>query len=77
MAQLLRDGDVFGTPYALVEVEWTLRVEVVFYIMIATLFAFRFSLFAFRRSPLFERALPLVPLAIVAVAITLGPIPQR
>ncbi|MCX7098141.1 MAG: acyltransferase [Methylococcales bacterium] len=37
LPQLLLVGDLFGTPYALNGVEWTLRVEVVFYIFMATL----------------------------------------
>lgn len=35
--QLLLVGDLFGTPYALNGVEWTLRVEIAFYIFMATL----------------------------------------
>ena len=30
--QLLLIGDFFGTPYSLGGVEWTLRVEVLFYV---------------------------------------------
>jgi len=35
--QLLLVGDLFGTAYALNGVEWTLRVEVAFYVFMATL----------------------------------------
>lgn len=35
--QLLLIGDFFGTPYTLEFVEWTLRVEIVFYIFMAML----------------------------------------
>lgn len=36
-SQLLLVGDIMGTPYSLNGVEWTLRVEVVFYIFMAIL----------------------------------------
>lgn len=39
--QLLLIGDLFGTPYALRGVEWTLRVELVFYLYIASLHCLR------------------------------------
>ena len=35
--QLLLIGDFFGTPYTLTGVEWTLRVEIIFYIFMAIL----------------------------------------
>jgi peptidoglycan/LPS O-acetylase OafA/YrhL len=35
--RLLLLGDAFGTPYALAGVEWTLRVEVLFYLIMAGL----------------------------------------
>jgi peptidoglycan/LPS O-acetylase OafA/YrhL len=35
--QLLLVGDLFGTPYSLNGVEWTLRVEVMFYVFMAVL----------------------------------------
>lgn len=35
--QLLLLGDVFGTPYALAGVEWTLRLEMLFYALMASL----------------------------------------
>jgi peptidoglycan/LPS O-acetylase OafA/YrhL len=35
--QLLLIGDFFGTPYTLTGVEWTLRVEIVFYVFMAML----------------------------------------
>lgn len=37
LPQLLLVGDFFGTPYALNGVEWTLRVEVIFYVFMAAL----------------------------------------
>ena len=35
--RILLLGDYFGTPYALTSVEWTLRIEVTFYVVIALL----------------------------------------
>jgi len=37
LPQLLLVGDFFGTPYALGGVEWTLRVEIMFYVFMAAL----------------------------------------
>lgn len=37
LPKLLLIGDFFGTPYALGGVEWTLRIEVIFYLFMATL----------------------------------------
>ena len=36
LAQLLLVGDIFGTPYALNGVEWTLRLEIAFYVFMLT-----------------------------------------
>ena len=37
LAQLLLVGDLFGTPYSLAGVEWTLRIEIAFYAFMALL----------------------------------------
>lgn len=42
VAQILLIGDFLSTPYALSGVEWTLRVEIVFYIFMALLRALNF-----------------------------------
>lgn len=68
LPQLLLVGDIFGTPYALEGVEWTLRVEVVFYLVMA-------AVFRSRGRPGFQRALPVLLLGLVALAILVGPIP--
>lgn len=39
LLQLSLFGDFFGTPYALSSVEWTLRVEIIFYLVMAFLSA--------------------------------------
>ena len=37
LQQMLLAGDFFGTPYALAGVEWTLRLEILFYLLMAGL----------------------------------------
>lgn len=37
ISQLLLIGDFFDTPYSLVGVEWTLRIEIIFYLFMAML----------------------------------------
>lgn len=37
LPRVLLLGDMFGTPYALAGVEWTLRIEITFYVLMATL----------------------------------------
>ena len=37
LQQMLLVGDFFGTPYALAGVEWTLRLEILFYLLMAGL----------------------------------------
>lgn len=37
VSRALLIGDFFGTPYGLSGVEWTLRIEVIFYLLMATL----------------------------------------
>jgi peptidoglycan/LPS O-acetylase OafA/YrhL len=65
--RLLLIGDLFGTPYALAGVEWTLRLELLFYGIMAALEAIG----------LIERprTLPWIYLAITGLAHWAGPMP--
>lgn len=68
--QLFLVGDLFDTPHALWGVEWTLRVEVCFYLLMAAL----------RGVGLMHRFRRALPWVLVATAITLGkvaPIPSQ
>jgi peptidoglycan/LPS O-acetylase OafA/YrhL len=69
LLQLLLVGDLFGTPYALAGVEWTLRLEVAFYLLMA-------GVFSFRRSQHFRLVLPYGLLAVAPVLALLGPFPH-
>jgi peptidoglycan/LPS O-acetylase OafA/YrhL len=67
--QVLLVGDLFGSPYALNGVEWTLRMEVAFYAFMAILRAFGF---AGVRSPW----LPVILGTTLVLAFLLPPIPS-
>ncbi|WP_177325209.1 acyltransferase family protein [Pseudomonas umsongensis] len=66
--RLLLIGDFFGTPLALGGVEWTLRLEIAFYIVMAIVKA----LGLFRR----QNYLPIVFIALVAAIVLLPPFPS-
>lgn len=68
LPRVLLLGDLFGTPYALAGVEWTLRIEVTFYVFMAALKAIG----------LLERPawLPLLFLCCVALLYIVEPFPQ-
>lgn len=66
--RLLLIGDFFGTPLALGGVEWTLRLEIAFYIVMAVLKAL--GLFNH------QKYVPLVFIAIVAGVFLLPPFPS-
>ncbi|HZP65959.1 MAG TPA: acyltransferase [Rudaea sp.] len=68
LRQLLLVGDFFGTRYALAGVDWTLRIEVVFYAFMAMLRAF--DMFGARRN-----ALPIALIAALVGCGLLAPIP--
>ena len=55
LAQLSLLGDWLGAPYTLGGVEWTLRLELVFYLLMAALKAMNLGLAAFKTSALFAR----------------------
>ncbi|MBS7789684.1 acyltransferase [Roseococcus sp. SDR] len=65
--RLLLIGDLFGTPYALAGVEWTLRLEVLFYAIMAVL----------KAAGLIERPrlLPWIYLGLSALGLWAGPMP--
>jgi peptidoglycan/LPS O-acetylase OafA/YrhL len=66
--RLLLLGDFFGTPYALAGVEWTLRLEVMFYLYMAVLRVLHvFS---------YPRAVPLFYLVTAAAMAMLPPFPS-
>lgn len=67
--QLSLLGDLWETPYSLAGVEWTLRVEVVFYLLISIVKSLGFLN---KR----KRALPFVVLALILCFQLLSPIPQ-
>ena len=67
--QLLLIGDFFGTPYALSGVEWTLRIEVLFYAVMSAL-----KYVGLIRN---SRFLPLVYLLIVALLQIAKPFPHQ
>ncbi len=69
LAQLLLIGDIFGTPYSLNGAEWTLRIEVVFYIVMACLRATGFM-------TRFKRSLPWALAACVLLWASIAPIPD-
>lgn len=69
--QLLLIGDWFGTPYALANVEWTLRLEVTFYVLVAALHGA--GLVRWRQGVL----LPWVYAAFIGVLFLLGPWPSH
>ena len=66
--RLLLIGDFFGTPLALGQVEWTLRLEVIFYIVMAIVKAAGF----FNH----QKYLPLIFVGIVVVISLLPPFPS-
>lgn len=68
LPRVLLLGDLFGTPYALAGVEWTLRIEVTFYVFMAALKAIG----------LLEKPawLPLLFLCCVALLYMVEPFPQ-
>lgn len=68
--QLLLIGDLFGTPYTLGGVEWTLRVEVLFYIYMGVLS----YLGLFHKH---KKYLPLLLISTCIVLAMLAPIPSR
>lgn len=61
-------GDLFNTPYALNNVEWTLRIEILFYVLMALWRGFVF--------PRAMRWLPLMFVAVAAMLALLPPIPD-
>lgn len=68
LPRLLLIGDFFGTPYALKNVEWTLRIEIVFY-----------AFMALCRSTIFPRRAEWMPAIFVLVTVLLqiaGPFPD-
>ncbi|WP_315866357.1 acyltransferase [Pseudomonas sp. JV414] len=65
--RVLLIGDFFGTPLALGGVEWTLRLEIVFYIVMAVIKSLGF----FRC----QKYLPIVFMVVAAVIIALPPFP--
>ena len=65
--RLLLIGDLFGTPYALAGVEWTLRLEVLFYAIMAALKALGLI-----EQP---KTLPWIYLALSALGLWAGPMP--
>jgi peptidoglycan/LPS O-acetylase OafA/YrhL len=66
--QLLLVGDLFFTPYALNGVEWTLRIEALFYLIMAALAYFKFM-------SIYRPFLPYVFFAISLSCYALAPIP--
>lgn len=70
LTQALLIGDFFGTPYALTGIEWTLRIECLFYVLMAGLHALR--LIGERR-----RLLPLVLLVLTLTLGVVAPIPSH
>lgn len=67
--QLSLAGDLFRTPYALKGVEWTLRVEMVFYLLMAL----------FKQVGLFKAHLRLLPAGLLGAALTcalVSPVPD-
>lgn len=67
--QLLLIGDLFATPYALNGVEWTLRLEILFYLVMA----------AFKAAGLFDNrkaALPYVLMGTTLLCGFLAPLPS-
>lgn len=66
--QLLLIGDFFGTPYALNGVEWTLRVEVMFYVFMAILSSLDFM-------HKYKKMLPYTMFAMVVLLGLIAPIP--
>lgn len=69
LLQLTLMGDFFGTPYALGGVEWTLRVEMLFYVYMAILN----SLNLFKK---YEKVLPYIYILTVFLCAYLSPIPS-
>lgn len=69
--QLLLIGDWTGTSYALAGVEWTLRLEVAFYVLMAALHAS--GLVRWRQGA----ALPWIYAAVVGALFLLGPFPAH
>lgn len=69
LQQLLLIGDIFGTPYALNGVEWTLRVEVTFYIFMAITRALNLM-------TIYKRALPAFLLITTIFCSLIAPIPS-
>lgn len=68
LGQLSLMGDFFGTPYALSGVEWTLRVEMLFYFYMAILN----SLNLFKT---YEKLLPYIYILTIFLCVYLSPIP--
>lgn len=66
--QLLLIGDFFGTPCALGFVEWTLRVEVMFYVFMAILSSLGFI-------HKYKKILPYIMFAMVVLLGLIAPIP--
>jgi peptidoglycan/LPS O-acetylase OafA/YrhL len=68
LPRLLLLGDIFGTPYALAGVEWTLRVEMAFYLFMAIL-----KVTGLLNKPAW---LPLIYLGCVMLLCSIEPFPQ-
>lgn len=67
--QLSLMGDFFSTPYALSGVEWTLRVEILFYFYMAVLSSIGF----FKK---YEKLLPYIYVLTIGLCCYLAPIPS-
>lgn len=67
--QLFLVGDFFGTPYALNGVEWTLRVEVIFYLFMA-------ATHSFKNLTNFNQLLPYVFVGAVLFCRIVAPVPS-
>lgn len=68
--QLLLVGDLFSTPYALNGVEWTLRIEALFYLIMAVMAYFKLM-------STYRPALPYVFFLLVLICAVAAPIPGR
>jgi peptidoglycan/LPS O-acetylase OafA/YrhL len=68
LQQLSLMGDFFATPYALNGAEWTLRLEIIFYIVMA-------SFHAMGLTTHYKKTLPYIFIAIALLCWTVDPIP--
>jgi len=69
LAQLLLVGDFFNTPYALSGVEWTLRVEILFYVFMSLLRVLNFLTTQ-------NKFLPYILMAATCICGRMAPIPS-